>query len=161
MTTGRVWHDRPSKHDFLDGGEPGPCSYCGRDLKPASEHRRRYCSKACRAAVARLELAEREATRAAAPAGACVACGAPIEPVVVWACPSRRRYPELASMRRASPGVVRFDADAWAWLAPKLGLEPDDERVPEAALRLAEAGRLHVFVSSRGVPIAVAKAASA
>jgi hypothetical protein len=155
-----VFLERPSRHEG-DGGGPGICGRCGGELvEVVSDERRRYCGKACRKAILALPIPEREARRAATPAGVCVACGADgLLPDTRWRCRHWRRRPELASMRRRSPGAVRFGDEGFAWLAGKLGLEPDDERLPDLALRLAEAGRLLVYLRPQTETIvAVAKA---
>jgi hypothetical protein len=134
----------------------GPCPSCGRVLEAGPE-RRLYCSPVCRRQVARLPHGEREQRRASTRPGVCAACGAPVEPVVFWRCPRGRRN-GLWRMRRVAGGPVRFNAEAFDWLAGKLRLEPSDARLPELALVLADAGELHALVARSGAVIALAKA---
>ena len=134
--------------------EPGPCARCGRPLVRCGSARR-YCGSACRRRIARLPLDERAKLRAATLAGACVGCGAMLSPER-YRCP-RARNAWLRRWRRAAGGELRFGAEGFEWLAERLGCEATDERLPEVALRLAEAGRLAVLVGPNGKVRGLAK----
>ena len=122
----------------------GPCPRCGRELETVGGSPQRYCGAACRKAVARLPVAEREAQRAAVPDGMCVGCGVTL-PAPTYRCP-RVRNAAIKAWRAHSGGQLRFTLEWRSWLGEKLGLDPDDKRLPEIALQLAKAGKLTVLV---------------
>ena len=63
-------------------------------------------------------------------------------------------------MWNSAAGRVRFGEEAIEWFAEKIGLPPDDERLPDIAIKLASAGQLHVMVSgTTGSVVAIAKSA--
>ena len=113
----------------INAAGPGECPGCGAALVE-QDVGRRYCSVACRKAVAKLELEERNRRRRETPADRWVGCGSPV--MGDWRCPNRRRRrnPGLSRMRRDAGGPVRFNSDAWEWLAGKLGVDPGDEGYP-------------------------------
>jgi hypothetical protein len=133
---------------------PGTCPRCGRELVSKGSQPR-YCGKPCRDAIWQLPLQEREQRRAATPLGACVNCAATI-PIAPYGCP---RGTSLAWLKRwrAASGHLRFGPEGWEWLAAKLRLPVDDERLPVVALKLAEAGHLTVLVRNGTDVLGVAK----
>jgi hypothetical protein len=63
-------------------------------------------------------------------------------------------------MWNSAAGKVRFGEEAMEWFAAKIGLDPDDERLPDIAIKLASAGKLEVMVSGNtGALVAIAKSA--
>jgi len=127
----------------------GGCRYCGNpnlETGPAPH----YCSLAHRKDAYR---ARRAGTPLAAEPGRCW-CGAELpEPPVLAFCSRRCREAWQVARRyrafQAFQALVKWPHEL-GWLGPKLGLPPDDPRLPEIALKLAGAGRLVVYVRRDG-----------
>lgn len=132
---------------------PGTCPGCRRELVPRSDPPPRYCDRRCREVVAKLPRPERDARRAATPAGTCVNCGSAIPNP--YRC-TRARNASIKIWRANAGGRLRFGPDAFAWLAEKLGVDAADERLPSIALELGKAGKLAVLVDD-GVVVGIAK----
>ena len=126
-------------------------------LRPCAQARRCRAPPllaACRAVTHNLPSAERDQRRADTPRGICVGCGTALPQL--WRCPNFNRD-DLWQMWRAADGHIRFHDEGWAWLAVKLRLDADDERLPEIAQKLAQAGKLLIFTTSADAVIAFAR----
>lgn len=129
---------------------PSGCRRCGGEIPSREPTRQRYCSSRCsKTAYGR----RREGEAVPETPGTCPICGARFEPedAAPAFCSKRCR---IRWNRERRPWVAFLSLvkrpHGLDWLAAKLGLEPEDPRLPELALRLAEAGKLVVYVRRDG-----------
>jgi predicted nucleic acid-binding Zn ribbon protein len=149
----RTWEVR------LPRPQPVGCLACGG--LPAAAERKLYCSSDCKDLAYRIRRAQRlgeeppgELREAAN--GVCRVCGAGFDPPATRPrfCSSRCRIRWEKRKQRAYAfghfaSLVELPHDL-AWLARKLSLRADDPRLPDLALKLAEAGKLVVYVRRDG-----------
>jgi hypothetical protein len=128
--------------------QPSGCRACGAPVAPLVV--KAYCCKAHKKRASKLR---RDGVVLAAIPGVCPVCAAPFEPSSSLAAFCSRRCAQ--SWHHATHPWLAFTSMVerprpLRWLAAQLGLEPDDPRLPDAALKLAAAGRLCVYVRRDG-----------
>jgi len=128
---------RPRQPRSHEHGCPG----CG---GPTRETTKKFCSRRCKQKGKR---ARRRGRVLEFVPGRCAHCGAQFAPRTVRPlCERCRRRPRGFEVFRRR---VKWPHDL-AWLAGKLELPPGDPRLPEVALKLAEAGELVVYLRANG-----------
>jgi hypothetical protein len=136
---------------------PGPpgCAVCGEPTAPFTDEQR-YCSRSHKTIANRIRSGRKEGVLPVdPPKGTCHYCGATLPPPSPF---ERRRTCARLSCRKAYGGKHGFRVfcrlvkrpHPLSWLGPKLNLAPDDPRLPQLALLLAEKGKLGVYVRADG-----------
>jgi hypothetical protein len=137
-----TWHSGVLDSRMWQYHETG-CPGCG---GPTQEFRKRFCSPRCKTKAKRARRRNPEHREGNLP-DRCAHCLQPIKPRIQRSlCPRCRKRRAPYQVFR---GRVKWPHDL-AWLARKLGLPADDLRLPDIALRLAEAGELVVYIRVDG-----------
>jgi len=141
--------------------KPSGCRNCGLPELPARTERV-YCSPECAKKAWKIRNAIRQGRTPLdelreVERGTCPVCSAAVDTTPVngrgfCSRTCKRRWNRRKDRRYAFghfKSLVKWPHDL-AWLAGKLGLAADDPRLPDLALRLAEAGKLVVYVRRDG-----------
>lgn len=136
----RTW--RAQQHSHESG-----CPHCG---GPTTTQEKLYCRQSHQKQANRIRRGLRDGVLLDVAPGTCRLCGTEYERQTFrHLCSPKCRYFGRMTAYNYFRTKVKWPHDL-PWLGGKLGLEADDPRLPDVALKLANAGKLYVYINRDG-----------